>query len=303
MVATVFLISFSFAEGESCLSTTDVSVEEAQQRLSSVLGQAKVVSVSEAPIEGFYEIIVELRGRKIPIYVDCDFNYLITGEIIDIKKRESLTRKKILELSKEAVEDKIKKLEKIIGKEKAQKLKEKVGTAFLEKAKIVDITGMPKENLVLGNPNAKIKIYIIEDPECPACAIYHESIEEVLKDRKDIAFGIILFPLPFHKHAKGVSYNIICQKDMNKKQEILKKSFEHVKNKKSEALKDLQRKASGDCKKAEEIINTNMEFFGKKVPIGGTPTTVFPLKNGKGIMISGVLDKETIEEIVDILYK
>ncbi len=298
-MTAVFLVSTSFSEEEGCLSTTDISVKEAQERLAPVLGQAKVVSVSEAPIEDFYEIVVELRGRKIPVYVDCDFKYLISGEIIDINKKESITRKRLLELSKEAVEEKVKQLEQIIGKEKARKLKEVAGIAFLQKAKIVDIKGMPEENLILGNPNAKVKLYIIEDPECPACAIYHDSVEKVLKDRKDIAFGIILFPLPFHKQAKKVSYNIICQNDMKKKQQILKKSFEYVKQRKSDKLKELGK----DCEKAEKIIEKNLEFFGKKTPIGGTPTTVFPLKDGKAIMISGVLDKNTIEKIVDTLYK
>ncbi len=298
-ITSLIFMSVSFAEEEGCLSTTDISVKEAQERLAPILGRAKVVSISEAPIEDFYEVIVELRGRKIPVYVDCDFKYLISGEIIDIQKKESLTRKKMLELSKEAVKEKVKQLEAIIGKDKAQKLKEKAGIAFMQKAKIVNIKGMPKENLVLGNPNAKIKLYIIEDPECPACAVYHDNVEEVLKDRKDISFGVILFPLPFHKHAKKVSYNIICQSDMKKKQEILKKSFEYVKERKSSKLKQLEK----DCKKAEPIIDKNLEFFGKKTPIGGTPTTVFPLKEGKALMISGVLDKETIEDVVDTLYK
>ncbi len=301
--ASVMAIAVAFgsstAAEEGCLSTTEVGVKEVQEKLAPILGRAKVVEVHEAPIEDFYEVIVELRGRKIPVYVDCDFNYLISGEIIDIKKKESLTRKRILELSKEAVEEKVKELSKIIGKEKAQKIKEKVGMSFLQKAKIVNIKNMPKPNLTLGNKNAKIKLYIIEDPECPACAMYHENVEKVLKDRKDISFEIILFPLPFHKHAKKVSYNIICQKDNSKKVEILKKSFEYVKNRETKKLKELEK----DCKEAHSIVEKNLEYFGKRTPIGGTPTTIFPLKDDKAIMISGVLDKETIENLVDIIYK
>ncbi len=298
LVLGIAFFSFSYSAEESCLSTTDVSVEEVQQKLSKVLGSAKVVSVSDAPIEGFYEVVVDLRGRWVPIYVDCDFKYVISGEIIDVEKRTSITRERVLELSKKSIEEKMKELSSVIGKKKAEELK-KIGEAFIQKAKIVDIKELPEPHIVLGNPDAKIKLYIVEDPECPACAMYHTVIEDVLKERKDIAFNVLLFPLPIHKHAKKISYNILCQKDMKKRAEILSKSFEYVNQRKMSKLKELEK----DCKGAQEKIDRVVNFFRKNAPIGGTPTTIFPLKNGKALMRAGVIDKDTLLKIVDVLYK
>ncbi len=298
LAAGMLIFGYSLAADEACLSTTEVSVEEVQKKLSGVLGSAKVVSVSEAPIEGFYEVVVELKGRWIPIYVDCDFNYIISGEIIDVKKRKSLTRERVLELSKKAVEEKVKELEAVLGKEKAEKLKS-ISEGFLQKAKIVNIKELPEAHIVLGNPDAKIKLYLVEDPECPACAMYHTVIQDIIKERKDIAFNVLLFPLPFHKHAKKISYNILCQKDMKKRVEILDKSFEYVNKRQMSKLKELEK----DCKGAQEKIDKVIDFFRKNAPIGGTPTTIFPLKNGKALMRAGVIDKETLLKIVDVLYK
>jgi Disulfide bond isomerase protein N-terminus. len=84
------------AAAESCLGGgSKVSTSEVQKALSGILGNAKVVSVSNAPISGLYEVVIESGGRKVPIYVDCNLKYLVNGEIIDINKKVSLTRERL----------------------------------------------------------------------------------------------------------------------------------------------------------------------------------------------------------------
>lgn len=281
----------SLAEDDACLSTTEISAKQVQEALAPLLGGAKVVKVSESPIDGLYEVIIEARGKKIPIYVDCELKYLISGEIIDIKNRKSLTREKVIALQKETIEENSKILAKVLGKAKVEKLK-KVAPDFVAKAKIVKIANKPKPNLILGNPSAKTKVVIIEDPQCPACAMLHEEILKLLEKRKDIAFEVYLFPLKFHQYAKGISENIVCAKSQKEKQKILHESFEAALKNDKRKLKSL----SKPCATAKPSIEKSIKF-GKEIKISGTPTIIFP----HNIMISGAMKAETLEKIIDIL--
>lgn len=79
-----------------------------ESKLRSVLGNGKVISVSRAPVEDLYEVVIEIRNKRIPVYVDCSMRYLISGEIIDLKERRSLTRERAMELAKAMEEKKLK---------------------------------------------------------------------------------------------------------------------------------------------------------------------------------------------------
>jgi thiol:disulfide interchange protein DsbC len=209
---------------ESCLGGgSKVSTSEVQKALSGILGNAKVVSVSNAPISGLYEVVIESGGRKVPIYVDCNLKYLVNGEIIDINKKVSLTRERFQALQSEANSEKETRLTKILGKDKVEMLKKE---GLLESVNIVDLKNLPKPNVSYGNGN--IKIYVITDPQCPFCAKLHEEIKKVLAQRKDVSFEMIMYPLPFHKHASGVAQNIICQNDNAAKQKILDAAFSYT---------------------------------------------------------------------------
>ncbi len=306
LALTIFAVN-SFGE-EACLSSGTISVEEAKKVLKPILGNAKVVGTAEAPIEGFYEVDIYNRGKVFPIYLDCNKEFVISGEIIDLKKGKSITRermreliskaeeykKKEKELEKKELEKKIKNLEKSLGKEKVEKLKEVAPKSFLKNVKIVDIKNAPEPNIIIGNPKAKLTVMIIEDPECPACAMMHDEILKVVEKRPDIKFEIYLFPLSFHKHAKGIAQNIICASSQKEKAEILHKSFESVKNRDKKGLESLEK----ECKKAEKSLKEVNEF-AKQVELTGTPTIVFP----EGLSLTGVLRAEDIIKIVDVLEK
>lgn len=291
---SIFILTFSFvkAEESSCLSDTEISVKDVKKALAPILGNAKVISVTDAPIEGLYEVVIEVNGRRIPVYLDCSLRYLISGEIIDVKQRKSLTREKIAKLNEQSLKEKIAKLEKVLGKEKVEELKKAVGKELLSRIRLVDINQIPqKGKVIFGNKNAKYTVYVITDPQCPFCKRLHKEIEKILAKRKDVKFEMIFFPLPFHKYAKPVATAILCEKNNEKEKQLLTKAFEYQSN--QEKFKKL---ASKSCPEAEEIINKNLEF-GKKVGIRGTPTLIFP----KGITISGALPAQQIEKIIDAL--
>jgi hypothetical protein len=57
------------------------------------------------------------------------------------------------------------------------------------------------EALVMGPKTATKKIVVFTDPDCPFCKKLHEEMKLVIEKRKDIAFYLILYPLPMHKDA------------------------------------------------------------------------------------------------------
>lgn len=269
----------------------DLSPKKMENKLSGVLGNGKVISVSRAPVEGLYEVVVEIRGKRIPIYVDCSMRYLISGEIIDLKERRSLTRERAMELAKAMEEKKIKELEKRLGKAKVEKLKKILGDRITGVI-LVDSDSIPKTTVTFGNKKAKYTIYVVDDPECPFCAKFHDEMLSVLDKRNDVKFEIILFPLPFHKHAQTISQRILCEKSLGKKREILEESFKAVKDKDQSKLRKLGKK----CDKGKNIIEKHFEF-AQKYGIGGTPTLIFP----KGVVISGYMKADKINQILEAL--
>ncbi|MCX7760087.1 MAG: DsbC family protein [Hydrogenothermaceae bacterium] len=277
----------SFAT-ESCLGgDSKVSTGQVEKALAPIIGNAKVVSVSDSPISGIYEVVIDAGGRKIPVYMDCNLKYLINGEIIDVNKKISLTREKVQALQSQANSEKETKLAKLIGKDKVEILKKE---GLIDYINLVNISNMPQSNITYGN--GKTKIYVVTDPQCPFCAKLHKEIEKILANRKDVSFEMILYPLPFHKHAQGISENIVCQKDNSQKQQILNKSFEAVSKGDESGLTSIEK----GCGTGKSVITKNIDF-AKSVGINGTPTIIFP----KGVAISGALPAETLNKLIDAL--
>ena len=53
-------------------------------------------------------------------------------------------------------------------------------------------------------------IYVVTDPECPFCRMMEKRVGNELY--KNYRVHVILYPLPFHKHAKAMSYYILAGK-------------------------------------------------------------------------------------------
>ncbi len=294
LILTLILLisaSFVYAEENGC-SNANITVEKVQKALSPFIGGLKVEKVSPSPIKDIYEVILNTPRGKIPVYVDCSLKYLITGSIIDIKNKRDLTREKAMELAEESAKEKIKELKKKIGEEKFEKLKKALGPR-LNDIKIIDIKDIPKKNLITyGNPKAKYTIYVVTDPECPFCAKFDKEMKKLLKMRNDVKFEVILFPLPFHKHASKISQNILCTSSLEKKREILDKSFEYVKNNNYGKLSSLEK----SCEEGKKILKEHKKF-AEKSGIRGTPTLIFP----HGIVISGLMSAEQMNKVLDAL--
>ena len=77
--------------------------------------------------------------------------------------------------------------------------------------KKVDIKSIPLDDaILLGKADAKSKVIVFTDPECPYCKKLHIEMQEVVKADPGIAFLIKLMPLKMHPNAYGLSKTILC---------------------------------------------------------------------------------------------
>lgn len=70
-----------------------------------------------------------------------------------------------------------------------------------------------EDSFVLGKRDAKHKVVVFYDPDCPICSSLHREMKKVVNARSDIAFYIKLFPLAkIHPYAYRKSKIINCAK-------------------------------------------------------------------------------------------
>ncbi|RUM61325.1 MAG: DsbC family protein [Persephonella sp.] len=276
-----------------CLPASMVSKDKVKQALS-MFGNLEVVKIDKSPINGLYKVIIKAGGRYAVVYLDCKLQYAIIGSMIDIQSKRDLTRETMVKYQLEAQKEKLELLKKKLGEKKFEELKKVLGSNIAQ-LMVVDLKNIPKEGTIIyGNPDAKYTVYVISDPECPFCAKLHESIKEIVKKDKDVKFEIILFPLPFHPYAKGIAENIASQSSMEKRREILDKSFQAVSKRDSSTLSEL----SKGNEKGEKIISEH-KAFAKSVNLRGTPMIIFP----EGIAIGGAIPTDLLYKMIEVLKK
>ncbi|HEC96659.1 MAG TPA: DsbC family protein [Nitrospirae bacterium] len=164
---------------QDCGKCHSLSKGEAQEALKQLIPDIKVLGVRTSPSRGLWEVSLETHGKKGIAYMDFSKENVIIGQIVRIKTKKNLTRKRLMELNR------------------------------------VDFAQIPLDNaLVMGNPNATYKVVVFDDPDCPFCAKLHKELKKVIEKRKDIAFFIKLFPLKMHKDAYRKAVAIQCKKSL-----------------------------------------------------------------------------------------
>jgi thiol:disulfide interchange protein DsbC len=244
LVLLFFTASHSYGfsnKGENCAKCHTLKKEEAAALLKEIAPNVKVLDVRMTPLKSMWEIDIESNGRKGPVYLDFTKRYLISGQIVDIKAKRNITKETEEDLNR------------------------------------VNVSQIPLgDALVMGDRNAKKKVIVFTDPECPFCAKIHQELKKVVAERKDIAFFIKMFPLPIHKDAAEKSKTIVCEKSLK----LLDEAYE------KKPLPKAKCKASA--------VDENIKL-GKKLGISGTPALVMP----DGRVISGYRDAKALEALID----
>ncbi len=280
------------SEKSVCLPAEKIDKSKIKMYLSVFGTNFDVVEVEKSPISTLYKVIIKSGERYAVVYMDCKFQYVITGSMLDLNSKKDLTRETIVNYRIKAENEKMEKLKKLLKGKNLQELKKVLGIN-ISQLKLVELKNVPKEGTIIyGNPDAKYTVYIISDPECSFCLKLHKSIKEIINKDKNVKFEVILFPLPFHKYAKGIAENIVTQSDMEKRKRLLEKSFEAVSNKNSSELEKL----SQENEKGAKILEEHKRF-SKSVNLQGTPVIIFP----EGIAVHGVISTEALYKMIQML--
>lgn len=159
----------------SCSDCHNLTVAEAKTLLKG--GVDAVHSVDFAEMPGVWAVDVEKDKKRFPVYIDFSKSYVVAGNIIRLQDGKA-----------------------IAGSRQPP-----------PKPARIDVNRIPLgDALLLGRADAKTKVVVFTDPQCPWCKKLHAEIDEVVKQDPDIAFLIKLFPLRIHPEAYTISKSIIC---------------------------------------------------------------------------------------------
>jgi thiol:disulfide interchange protein DsbC len=230
--------AFSSHEGcaGNCIDCHKLEKKEAEEIIKKIAPNGQVTEIKLSPAKGLWQIEVEAGDKRGTLYVDFSKKYLIAGQIVPIDT---------------------------IGKP-APEIK-------------VDFSQIPlKDAVVFGPKNAKKKVVVFTDPDCPYCRKLHEEMKQVLAKRKDVAFYIFLFPLEMHKDAYKKVQAILCEKSLT----LLDDAFSG--------------KPLPEPKCSNEAVEKN-KALAKQLQFSGTPTLV----REDGMVLSGTRPADVLSNWID----
>ncbi|MFA5807616.1 MAG: DsbC family protein [bacterium] len=218
----------------ACTDCHSLTRDEAVKILGSNVDN--VLSVGTSPVGGLWEVAVEKAGQRWPLYIDFSKEYVIAGQIIQLSTKKNLTGNRMLSMNR------------------------------------VDVSQIPLDGaIVVGKKDAKRRIIVFDDPNCPHCAKLHVTAKGIVAKNPDVAFFVKPFPRNGDRPTYETALSIVCAGTA----QALEDAF---------AGKPLPK---GECgsKAVDETIQA-----AKRFNIRSTPTMVFP----DGRVVPGALDAEAI---------
>ncbi|MCR4310831.1 MAG: DsbC family protein [Deltaproteobacteria bacterium] len=223
----------------ACTDCHSLTRDEAMKILGSNVDN--VLSVGMSPVNGLWEVDVEKAGKRWPLYVDFSKKHLIAGQIVQLSTKKNLTGGRVLSMNR------------------------------------IDVSKIPLAGaIVVGKPDAKRRIVVFDDPDCPHCAKLHETAKGIVAKHPDIAFFVRPFPRNGDRPTHETALSIVCAGTIR----ALEDAF---------AGKPLP-KGECDSKAVDESIRIAQQFN-----IRLTPTMIFP----DGRMVPGALETDEILSLLN----
>ncbi len=231
---------------ENCQKCHSLKPEEVQGIFEKMKAQdMKVLGIKMSPVQGLWEVSVEDKGKRGVMYVGFSKKYVMPGPIYEVETASNKTQESLHGLN-EAPD------------------------------RYVDVKKIPVgDALLMGEKDARYKVIVFTDPDCPFCSKLHAELKKVVSDRKDIAFYLKLMPLKLHPDAHWKAQSILCAKSLQR----LEENFE----------KRPIPKPDCETKVVDETVK-----LGEELGITGTPTMIMP----DGLVVVGGRDANKIEELV-----
>ena len=248
LLSSVIYVSPVFAFGgceSDCQKCHSLNNQEVQQIFTKLQApEAKVVDIKMSPLKGLWEVTLDNKGQQGIMYVGFSKKYIVSGPIFEVDTASN----------------------------KSQESLQKVNN---EIRRYVDISTVPLGNaLLMGEKDARYKVIVFTDPDCPYCGKLHAELKKVAAENKDIAFYLKLIALPMHVDARWKAKSILCSKSL----QMLEDNYEQ---------KPIPKPVC-ETKDLDDNIN-----LSKTLDITGTPTMIMP----DGMIVIGGRDAKTIADM------
>lgn len=143
--------------------------------------------------------------------------------------------------------------------------------------------------VVMGSREAKNKIVVFDDLDCPFCGKLHFELKRLIAEYpEDYAVYLMLYPLPGHGKAREKSEFVVCVKDEAERGVLIDKLFADL----------LEGKGNASVPKAScdnfGVIDMAFKFGSEELKINGTPVFILP----DGRLIQGYMDYEALKELL-----
>lgn len=147
---------------------------EIRKSIESNFPGTKVKEVGKAPMAGMFEVIMDARQGPMVAYTDDKGQYVLVGDLLDVKAERNLTR------------------------ERMDKLTE------------IKFDSLPLNQAIkVVKGNGKRKLAVFSDLDCPYC----KKLEVELLKVDNVTIYNFPYPLPMHPDAGRKSKLIWCSKD------------------------------------------------------------------------------------------
>jgi thiol:disulfide interchange protein DsbC len=125
------LSSYAFeAKGQDCSKCHTLNPTEAKDLLKNVFPDIRVLDIRVSPSNALWEIYSESGGQKGLVYLDFSKKYVMLGPLLSVRERRNLSQERLVDLNR------------------------------------IDVSQIPLEDaLVMGDPGARIRIVVFDDPD------------------------------------------------------------------------------------------------------------------------------------------
>jgi protein-disulfide isomerase len=164
-----------------------------------------------------------------------------------------------------------------------------------------------ENDVILGNPNAEVKIFEFSDFQCPYCAVFHEVMHQIVDEYGDsVAWIYKQFPIASHPLGMPGALATECANEQGKFWEMSDKIFSNQDTLSQDSFEkfaeelELNVDVFNSCIVDERYKDKIMTDYNLGIDSGvqGTPTNFI-----NGQMIPGAVPYENMKEIIDELLK
>lgn len=240
LIAPYSAYAFPAKKGDkACAECHKLDKKEAEAIVKKIVPNGTVAEIKVSPLKSVWQIDVDAgEGKRGSLYLDFSKKFLIAGQIVPVES---------------------------IGKQPP--------------ARKVDVSKIPLDDaFILGMATAKKKVIVFTDPDCHYCRQLHTIMKQVTAKRDDIAFALIMHPLPMHKDSPKKAQTIICTKSLD----ILDDAFS------GKPVPEPSATCTADAVERSKALAKSLDF-------SGTPTLV----RDDGVVLSGYLPEDKLLEWID----